>query len=821
MAHAARVSDLSDGLIESISGIRKDHHRHKQVKGAVARGLRDQSHARINQFEIKSRLDGLIEKFGVLDRDDLADSLQARLEELPSGNKWLPEMLALCLALSDRPADKTPADALDRLIEPLPVEETLSWSDIVAEDPLDEPGLWDDVERGYHSSGDEGLFDDADVSEHTVSTKATSVEDDIEAQAAAYVQQPTSEILTLVEATRSGLAVTSTDQTAFQHELTLARESLAMLRGFDTDLYQRDAHSGKISVRVHPRIKNAAPSTVLHALIRFAYMGSELRVLREWTRSPQSQPYLCTLQASSALLLSNFASEVSRLDECHVCQSANTVVSVVNTLSQTESMARHVLGLASLMQRAITSDTTSSFDLLDAIHDHIASAQMAGDDESTQVLGAVLCEATTTYLRTVGEWTRDGKLDSADDAFFVQEADRECSLGATWHKRYTIRRDRSGQPSAPAFMRDLVPRIFALGKTRMFADLLHNTSTDYEAFDGGNVGGPDFGTMLGQLQENPLLPFPQAFNEILHDWLANISTDSTPQLKRSILNDQGLSSTLPTLNAVCLAGNGAQFQLFAETLFERVDHGQSSWANAFLLTELARDAFGSVALAQNITVSLDTSKESTSTIEALQALRVKYHFPWSLQNITREETTSTHTQAFALLLQLSRARYLLRDQLFALRPLVRRPDALLGLRQKLLAYTQLLQAHAATVGRVLSAEVQERIEAAADIDAMVAIYAEHRQRLERSLLLSLNLKPVHDAVVSLLGICEKFKPVLNAAMNADKGGTITETLAAAKALEKEFDGLISFMTAGVRSVSRAGADVLLVTLAEQLEWLNE
>ena len=828
MAHAARVSELADGLIQSTTSIGKDGPRHRQLKSAVTRGLRDQSHARTNQFEVGSRLDGLVEKFLVLNRDDLADALQTRLEELPTGNKWLPEMLALCLALSDRPAEKTPEDALERLIVPLPVEETLSWDDIVAEDPLNEPGVWDDIEHGYHSSDDEALSEDAEVSEHTFSTTATSVGDDLEALAALHMKQPDDEVLREVEATRSAVETATASQPLPLHELVLVRESLAMLRGSNTDLYQSDAATRKASLHLSPIIRDAAPSTVRSALARFARIGSGVQALRRWTRSQQKRPYMRTLQASTEQLLSTFAGEMSSLDDGYVCHSADTVVSVVMCLTHAENAARHVLALAGLAQHDASSGTKSTFSLLDAIYEHIISAQMAGDDESTQVLGTVLCEATKTYLRTASDWVLHGTVNPENDDFLVQESGQGCSLGEIWHARYAIRRDRSGQPSAPAFIQGLAPRIFSLGKTRMFMNRLSHNGTDHGGAADFGLIAPGFKSMMRQLRDSPFLPFSQALDDTLQEWLSKISTDSAPQLKRSIFHDQGLSNSLRDLNAVFLSGNGAQFQLFAEPLFARMGGGSRRWANAFLLTELARDAFGSIMPAHNITVSLDANEVSNrTTVEALQALHIQYHFTWPIQNVTREQSAGTYARAFTLLLQITRARHLLRDQLFHVRPRssLKRPDpcrSLVQLRQKLLAYTLLLQTHAATVGRVLSAEAHEQMSAAGDLDAMVGVYAAYKQRLELSLLLATNLKPVHDAVISLLVVCERFVPVWDAAIAAEEEeAVVKEAPMSARALQKETDGLTSFITAGVRSVSRAGAEPLLVMLAEQLEWLAD
>ena len=162
MAHAARVSALADNLVASLLAIDRDDPIIGQTRNAVAKGLRDASHGRTNQFEVAARYDGLVEKFAVLDRDDLSEALQERLEELPTKGKWLPEILALFLSLSDRPVEKTATDAIARLHAAEHPDEQLTWEEIIADDPLDEPGIWDDIERGYHSSCDETGFGQVD-----------------------------------------------------------------------------------------------------------------------------------------------------------------------------------------------------------------------------------------------------------------------------------------------------------------------------------------------------------------------------------------------------------------------------------------------------------------------------------------------------------------------------------------------------------------------------------------------------------------------------------------------------------------------------------
>jgi hypothetical protein len=104
------------------------------------------------------------------------------------------------------------------------------------------------------------------------------------------------------------------------------------------------------------------------------------------------------------------------------------------------------------------------------------------------------------------------------------------------------------------------------------------------------------------------------------------------------------------------------------------------------------------------------------------------------------------------------------------------------------------------------------------IDAMVAVYAAHRKRLETALLLSANLAPIREALVSGLVCCEKFGPMWDVvmAMKPERDSQLGAEKSL-RHLQKELHRTVSFLVAGVRNVSRVGGEVLLEALAEQLE----
>ena len=819
MAHAARISEIADKLVQSILGVNRDDPIIARTRTAVSRGLRDASHARTNQFEVKSRLDGLVEKFAVLNRDDLSDALQQRLEELPARSKWLPEILELFLSLSDRPVEKTPPDALATLYAAEHPDEQLTWEDIITDDPLDEPGLWDDIERGYHSSGDETRYADDDIrSEPTISTQATSAaEDDAETVASLYVTQPDYQQLDLVKRSPQ----ISEGATLSVTELTVVRESLSMLRGLPTNIYALDISKGVVQARTDANANGVSRRVVLDLLTQFATLGSQLQHLRRSVQSKQTRPYVNTCQAVTEGWLVNLSSQLSRLEERYVGSAVDTVVSSIEVLSESQRLTRALTRLFTIIAR---SSSHLPFAFFDELYDCVCTSQLAGDDECFDMLSSMFYRATQTYLRPVATWVSSGTVAGGHHDFFVAEPNAACSLGDLWHSKYVLRRADDGTINAPRFMQSSAAEIFALGKAKMFLDQLRQTSVE-PVGDSRTIQPLDFSLMRKNLEDFPLMPFADLFNDTLQDWVKSISTDVTPNLKTSLLRDHGLLGFLTGIDSIYFSENGALFQSFAESLFDRIRRAPSNWHNSFLLTELVKETLGENPYVdmESLLVTTDLSSKPKNITQALQAINITYHITWPLQNITREVTPQSHAKAFSLLLQVSYAYQILHSRAFNLRALHSAPvkvihSRVFHIRQTFIVFTSALRTHITTVARVLHFELRAAMLEAKSIDAMVGVYAAHKKRLETALLLSTNLSPVREAMVSGLVLCEQFGPMWDAAMNekSDPNSHI-KVDRALRRLQKELQSTVSFLAAGVRNVSRIGGDTLLEVLAEQLE----
>lgn len=815
MAHAARISGIADNLVQSILGISKDDPIIAQTRTAVSRGLRDASHARTNQFEVKSRLDGLVEKFAVLNRDDLSDALQQRLEQLPTESKWLPEILELFLSLSDRPVEKTAPDALAVLYAAEHPDEQLTWKDIIADDPLDEPGIWDDVEGGYHSSGDETRFDDDELrSEPTTSTQATSAgEDNTETVASLYVSQPDYEQLDSIKR--------SSRQFEDMTEMTVVRESLSMLRGLPTNIYDINTSAGIVQARAGATIIGVSRKVVSDALAQFATLGGELQHLRRWAQSTQHLPHINTCQAVAGDWLENLGSQLSRLDERYVGSAVNAIVSSIEVLSEAQRVTQHLSQFSAIVARV---SPHLPFALLDELYDCVCTSQLAGDEDAFDKLSSMLYKATKTYLRPVGTWVSSGTIAKGHADFFVAESSTTCVPGDIWHSKYVLRRSDDGSSNTPRFMQSSVAEMFALGKAKMFLDQLTQTSVKYIG-DTWTDRGPDFSTVRRQIEDCPLMSFADLFNETLQSWVASISIDVTPSLKASLLRAHGLLDLLAAIDSVYFSANGALFQSLADNLFDRIHRAPSSWHNNFLLTELVKETLGENPSVdtESLLVTTDLSSKPISIIQALQTINTTYHITWPLQNITREATPQSHAKTFALLLQVSYAYHTLQSRAFDLRALSSvsvQPTQHIAfhLRQTLIVFTTALRTHITTVAHVLHSEIRTAMLEAKSIDDMVEAYAAHKKRLGIALLLSPNLSPVREALVSGLVLCEQFGPVWDDLMREDpEQSSHLRANRALRRLRKELQSTVSFLAAGVRNVSRVGGETLLEALAEQLE----
>lgn len=826
MAHAAKVSDLTDGLVRSVAGDRSQHASFRRMRDQAAKTFRNTTHARTNQFDVQSKLTGLAEKFAVLNRDDLSDALQARLDELPRDSKWMPEILSLLLQLSDRPLEKTRIENVEVLSKRLEDEQpTLTWEDLVADRDLDESGLWDDVERGHHSSGDEAGVDEEADSDDTSSTRATTVEDDTVALARLHIIHPE-------ESAADDLKDAETQLLSSVSELMVIRDTLFMLRGLPTKLYVFLESDGEVTVHSSVALETAARATTRDLLLQFAEIGSALNTLRHWARQTEKTPYMQSCQAATLSLLSEFDRQISTIEQRCVAPAQDTVVSMMNVRSEVDIAAKALLHLSQILS-ASNDSKSAPFSLFDALYSEISIAEMSGDGRVFRSLVQVYLSGLKTYLRPLALWIQTGSVDRNNTEFMIREANPDCDLGRFWSERFTLRTLSDGTVCCPKFMHGMANKIFAIGKGRAFLLALGDdgeTESDLQSSATSTIC-----SLQNQLAMPQLLPFTQRLEQSLEHWIADTSKDGSSLLQHKLLHDSGLLRAIDRLEEVFCSKDGVLFQTFADTLFGRMDYQPNGWRHDFLLSELASSTFGDRDSMgpESLSVTVHEATQSTgskSSVRQLRTIQLQTTFSWSVQNITHVQTSEAHSKAFAFLLQIYRAKSLLRTQALDLkrftsdvRNVASTPHLALLMRQRLISFVDIMHDHITNTARILYKTVRIALEAATDIDAMAAVWITHIKHIDMALLLAQKLNPIREAIIGCLELCERFAMMWPRIAGSQ---TVTEENAQPLPSRRDFAGMrqeldksVSFIIAGVRSVGRASGNKMLEELAERLEWM--
>lgn len=220
---------------------------------------------------------------------------------------------------------------------------------------------------------------------------------------------------------------------------------------------------------------------------------------------------------------------------------------------------------------------------------------------------------------------------------------------------------------------------------------------------------------------------------------------------------------------------------------------------------------------------------------------------------------------FRLLLQIYRAKYLLRRAAVQYRHLElvissNRTNHLV--RQRLGWFVDIMLSYVtSTVIGTATVEMHKSIVEAEDIDAMAEVHQKFITRLQLCGLLTKNLSPIHDSIISILDLVVVYADnqaqqlgVSNPKVRAsnlghqsrlhkdratlyggdssdeeDDGGDYDADSETSSTQEESYDGclqriqdefgqLLNFTVAGLRGVGRAGGESSWEMLAEKLEW---
>lgn len=878
MAQNAKIAALTDELVQSILQFDPATNRqaYKRARDLAVKGLRGHQYARTNQFDVRNKFAGYDEKCRVKGRDDLADALQLRLQELEGRtNKFKPEYLSLLLQLADRPLENTRVEALDLLRPPTPPPQ-LTWDEILEEDPYSDEELWKDIDYAVESSGDEQEDQGRKKQKKELSTPATSIHEDDTYDPEACVESIDTSLVPGVEEAQFWTSQSVEDGVKSEiTELQAVRETLFMLAGLQTSLYLIDKERCNVRVNTRFNLSHAIPTTVDHLLSQFATIGTKLLRLRKWTKRPSTLPLIQTFEAAVRERLLDYDRQLSTLQRRYLVPDSPIPVSLVALSSEVRHASEQILCLSQVVSDVEPRLLVNPFSHLEELFNQTTVAQMALQKANFDFFSTMLFDCLRTYLKPIRRWMESGELGANDETFFVFENDSGSDVASMWHDRYVLRRDAQNELRSPSFLQPAASKIFNTGKSVVF---LKELGYGHTLLDNLEAEPPlDHRSVCGSSPEVPLSPFPELFNAGFEKWIRSKYSLASTSLRTHLFSSQGLMRVLEAFQALYLGRNGAVFTTFATAIFERMDSGRRGWNDRYMLTELARAIHSDVFPAhdaEKIVVRSSKSRDQGASVRGLAAVTVDYSLHWSLANILQRSSMPLYQQLHTALLQSYRAKYLLqrcrpsaRSQPQTSQPQTN-PRLIHKLHHRLTWFTDLLRSYyTETVIAFTTADMQAAMQKAQDIDQMADVHVRYVARLQERALLSPDLRPINKAVVEVLDLCVVFARAVGG-MEGEGGrsrpyvprgksrgdlldraqleGVDTDTeeeegeredddddaaerkkarrgkqRSPAEALhfiDKEFARLLPFITAGLRSVGRVGAEPLWEQFAERLEW---
>jgi gamma-tubulin complex component 5 len=628
MAQNAKVAGLTDELVQSILQFdpATNKQAYKRARELATRGLRGHQYARTNQFDVRNSYAGLEEKCRIKNRDDLADALELRLQRLEGiTNKFKPEFLSLLLQLSDRPLENTRVEALDLLKPPSPPPQ-LTWNEILEEDPYSDEDIWKDIDYAIESSGDEQATSKPKKPKKEDSTPATSVDEDDTYDPGSSIEATNDALVRDLETAQFWSASSTEDGAKIEiTELQAVRETLFMLAGLQTSLFVVDKTRSSVRVNARYKLSHAIPATVDHLLSQLASIGKDVLRLRRWTRRPSTLPLVQTFEAATRNRLTDYDARLSQMQRRYLGPDSPIAVSLLTLYNDVRAESEQILRLSRIVSDVEPRLLVNPFSHLEELFSQTILAQMTLQKSNFDFFSTMLFDCLRTYLKPIRRWMENGELGANDETFFVFENDSGSDVASMWHDRYVLRRDAQNLLRSPSFLEPAAMKIFNTGKSVIFLKELgygHTLSNG-----AGSEPALDHESVCGTSNDVPLSPFPDLFAAGFERWIRSKYSLASASLRAHLFDTQGLMRVLSIFEMLYLSSNGAVFENFANTIFERMDSGHRGWSDRYMLTELARSIYSDVlpgADADKIVVRSSKTKDHGRSVKGLAAVSVDY-----------------------------------------------------------------------------------------------------------------------------------------------------------------------------------------------------
>ncbi|KAF3406672.1 Gamma-tubulin complex component 5 [Talaromyces pinophilus] len=776
MARSAAIETLINELIVALTQSHKTSATFSATKKRCEAILKDSSTwNRTDPFAVEKQLDGLQEKFRVLNKDDLADALGSRLSELEGQrSSWAPEYLSLLLQLSDRPAD----------VSSVPKFETsnydnasvqLKWSELDATgSEFADEDIWGDVDYGGASSDSESSIASSDISiPRILPQRAQPLKDEFVIPDELLTSGENDDLVKIIksghfwEYDSAAIREYAESHTRFITELQAAREILFMLQGLPTSLFWQIDNS--IAVDRRYALSHASNSAFLHMLRSSADIGVELGKLRKFVKIPQSVVFLQTFTRGVEKELAEFDAFLSRMQRSYLSPGKTVTVSLLQLTKEVQEEVRVLLLLADMVVKLGSAPPEQSFLCLDLLYNLVCVNQASGNEHEYKSLAKLFFTCFEAYARPLRVWLRSGDLEASQDHFFITDCRHDHDLQTLWHDWYLLR-ETSGHLHAPIFIKPSARRILTTGKSMVF---LQNLNVATDELESAHWQPLDFEAVCPDDTTWQLLPFSSLLDQAVENLISTNHILASSMLREQLNEQCGLWTSLSALQYIYLCKDASVSTTIDSKIFESLDKRGGVWNDRFLLTELVQSAFGETDCVDTSRLIVRSARKNFQDFESqsrkvkiLKSISIDYVLPWPVANIITKPAMSMYQRISTFLMQIRRAKYILERQ-----RLLKKDDTGgddededdgLGyiIRHYLLWFTNILYGHVTDmVIATNTATMEKTLSESPDIDSMISVHESYMSALEEQCLLSPNLASIYQAVISLLDLCIHFADI--------------------------------------------------------------
>ena len=781
MAHNTEISALVEQLIKSTIGTLSDAEV-EQCKHSVLSTLVEAKSSRVNQFHVRDRLDGLVEKARILNNDPLADALHHRLAELSTrSSRWTPEILSLLLDLSDRPVHDTKLEDLV-LLEPPSSPSALTWSDVLADDPLDcQDEIWNNVDFAADGSDEEEVLeaDGLDVAEPLVDPNWLDI-DSAEARLEDLIQPQDDRALREIMDAQfwKQQAVTSTmDQLGRDKapmitltELQAVRETTLMLLGLPTSIYTVNDR-GDVFISPGIRIRHMSQGSITDLLQGFAEIGGKIWKVRSWSRRKTAIPLEQKFQAAIESRLLEVYHGLNKIQARFLQPQYQSNPSLLQLHDEICSISRYMQQVYNIIVKLESgSNAELSFDILEHLFNKTCANQSTGDDGGYEYMAKLFFECFQMYLRPIRRWMEMGLLSDQDQVMFVGKSQEDVPLDSLWRDQYHLIQDANAKLHAPTFLHVTAHKIFNTGKSVIFLRNL-GYEEDRAGKESFNASAMTYENVCQLADFGMVSPFTELFGMAFDAWITGSHHSASLMLHTKLESECGLQRSLDALEHIYFFRNGALSTNVAFKLFERINRGDLEWSDSFVLTDLFHNTFCATACIDLECLEVRSVTDTTGrdrlrvkrSMDTLEDLQITYLLPWPIANIIPAKSLKVYGRIFVFLLQIHRAKYLLQMQRLprSASPTVDRHILhLYSLHHRLLWFTDVILGYITDM--VISAstiDMRMDMRRAEDVDTMIAVHEAYVSLLQDRCFLTEQNGPIHQAIISLLDLTVLFSDV--------------------------------------------------------------